>query len=517
VRDKYFEATKRPDFDNHLWAPNQARILSSIEFNETEQTLEINDGIWGKETVGNQFGDAILLELYDHPLVQRTRGVEQLTLPERYATIPNTTDFYRHEHIWGSVVFVRKMIRKAENAGRQFSDREKIILQLRTFLSDLGHTAFSHLGDWLRQDFGGNEDKHDADLPKILEISGILDILRKYSIEPEEVIFPDKQDWIESPLPEICVDRVDYALREMSRWVHPYFIMGRHWDELFELRGDKLVMANKADARFFSAAFSTLATEHWGHPAHRLQLNLFSETIKGVLLEEGPALIEGRGYSNPIESMYTVDDDIVDAIRRVGELNHDLHSLMFDIGTWQRRAFALARSEEITNFLDNVVSGREDINFPHPLEPSSWKSEYIGVKPAGIDFIPVTTKMPRDFNQLPYALDISLPALKTRAVDPRYLTKSGRVARLSNTDKLAKKLLAQAQTIQGQSYVGRIYLSPDFVDQLNAKIDTINNEWKESITRPERQPVDLRRLIQEAGEFALWASRNQRVASEQSD
>src|SRR5690606_26322791 len=143
-----------------------------------------HDAVWGKCVIGREPGDEVFLELVGHPLVARLMNIEQLSLNDVHATMPNTTGFTRWESQWGSVAFVRKM---TESLG--MDPRERLILQLRTFLSDVGHTAFSHMGDWLFQGFGGPENQHDEELADLLEISGINDLLLKHGIQTDEVVF----------------------------------------------------------------------------------------------------------------------------------------------------------------------------------------------------------------------------------------------------------------------------------------------------------------------------------------
>src|SRR4051794_25652739 len=111
--------------------------------------------------------------------------------------MPNSMYFLRWEHIWGSLVFVRKMVEGRDD----IDDRQKMVLQLRTLLSDVGHTAFSHLGDWMFQGPGGGEDMHDQDLKDILQVSGVEEILTQNDFNLGETVFPDVADWVECPSP----------------------------------------------------------------------------------------------------------------------------------------------------------------------------------------------------------------------------------------------------------------------------------------------------------------------------
>ena len=187
--------------------------------------MQIHDVVWGDCKIGDrQPYDSLLMELARSPLFRRLQAVEQLTLPPHFATLPNTTYFSRWQHIWGSLAFVRKMTEGDD----RFDDRQRTILELRTLFSDVGQTAFSHLGDWIFQGVQGGENLHDQDLRELLEVFGVDNLLEKYGLTLDETVFPEIDDWVECPSPDLCVDRVDYGLREILRWsgkaanIYPY-------------------------------------------------------------------------------------------------------------------------------------------------------------------------------------------------------------------------------------------------------------------------------------------------------
>lgn len=387
-----FEVPGGEDHDQHYITANQVRTVGRYDCREDLGRITIDDPIWGKCDVGERDGDEIFLQLYKNPLLQRSIGIEQLTLPKHFATMPGTTDMSRWEHAWGSLVFVRKMIEKAEAVGQQFEPRQVLVWQLRTFVSDLGHTAFSHLGDWLFQGYGGSEDQHDQELSQILEIGGVTDILRSHGFEPDEIVFTDTEDWVECSSPDLCVDRVDYGAREIGRWVTGYK-PSEEWLNRFEL-DDKLriVMPDKKQAMAFGLEFALLATEHWGHPVHRLQEHLFGELVRSIIADEELRSIMWDGVHHPRDLLYTIDYDVNASTRAVGELNHDLFGLMLDLARAQRKIFAYGRHSELEAFLrvntnyDDSSMFEEARDFPDPLQARHWASRYTGVKPNNVAF-----------------------------------------------------------------------------------------------------------------------------------
>ncbi len=515
LEEVMFQLPGHEDHDQFYTTARQMRTLPRYEYKEDLGIIEVDDPVWGKEQIGNRKGDEIFLEFFTNPMVQRAARIEQLTLPKHFATMPGSTDFYRWEHVWGSVIFVRKMIAKAEAEGQVFDPRDVLIMQLRTFVSDLGHTAFSHLGDWMFQGFGGKEDQHDLDLMDLLELGGVNQILLRHEIDPREVVFPPVEDWIESPSPDLCVDRVDFGAREIGRWVSGYEPHEK-WLERFMLDSSgRIVMSDEAEALYFGVRYGLLATEHWGHPVHRAQLHLFAELVRSVVVNRDTPIIGWHELQHPRDILYTVDDDIIAGSRSVGELNHDLYSVMLDIARAQRRIFAHGRESELSLFLepfrikiqDSKFSFDLPESFPHPLQARHWTTDYTGSKPINLSFVPVNEEKDlKDFNNLPHTLDVYLPALKPRWVDPLFYDNEGRVKRLSEENKVYADLLRQQREIQSQPYVARYYADPEFLGQLKLKLNKYLDLWHEQLKAKRANETTMRAVLKDAGALAIGRS-----------
>lgn len=494
-------AYPQPNFEFNMTG-RQGGPVPSYDFDYESGHIEIRDDAWGKVEIGDWVGDEIFFEMFQTPGIRRLGAIEQLTLPSKYATMPNTAFFTRWQHAWGSLAFVRQIIEREEASGRQFEPREKTILQLRTFLSDVGHTAFSHLGDWLKQGFGGTEDSHDDELGRILKVSGITDVLTRHDITIDEVVFPSVGDWIECPSPDLCVDRVDYGVREIIKWVDP-MSQFEGWLDAFTITPDnQLVMRDEAAAKRFALDYALLATEHWAQPVHSLQLQLFAYMIKGALVEGGSNATWSHGVHNPLDLLYSVDPDLMYSTASIGTLNYDVNALMLDIGRSQRRIFAHGRESEITSLLRDYRDGRE-VEYPDPLMPMSRSTEYTGVTPPNLEFLLVdSVEDLADFGQNPGAFDIFLPALKSRFVNPTYYDE-GKLVSLIDTDENMRQMAADRAKMLSRNYVGRIHLAPWFADRIKAKTALIEEEWQRQVAGNERASDEaLRDLFQTFGSFA---------------
>lgn len=475
--------------------------VSSYEIYDEE--LRIQDAVWGSEVIGHEPGDEIFLELVDNPLVTRLLNIEQLSLGPKHATMPNTTEFTRWESQWGSVVFVRKM-----TEGMDIDPRERTILQLRTFLSDLGHTAFSHVGDWLFQGFGGPEDQHDNDLLYVLEAGGVVDLLRKYGIKPEEVVFPETSDWIENESPDLCVDRVDYGVREVQRWLNRTDgITDALRPEAFTLDDGRIVMKNHANARDFAVAYSLLPTEHWAQPTHRLQLLLLQEAIKRMMVQDESLVVnwmDGPSQYHPRDYMYSVDTDFINNLEKISTLNWLLSVVMKQIGFEQRRIFSTVRSWDLDSWFDRYKATIAPLVFPRPLESISWHSQIHPLMPSNITLKAVRANPDQpQFEAATSGIDFYLPPLKPRYIDPLFCDDEGKVMRLSEHDPEMKQFFSEQAVVMGQAYKATLHMNDEFRARILEGLEDTQTNWPELLKRPRMEKERFAKLLGDAAVHAV--------------
>ena len=146
---------------------------------------------------------SVKVKLVDTPAYQRLRWIKQLGPTNLVYPGANHT---RHEHCMGTSHVVDKM---ADSAG--LSTTEKKLASVAGLLHDLGHTAFSHLGD----DINGVED-HVIRTTKIISQTEISDILSDEGLDSKavsEIITGNHQL---GPLVsgDLDGDRLDYLVRD---------------------------------------------------------------------------------------------------------------------------------------------------------------------------------------------------------------------------------------------------------------------------------------------------------------
>lgn len=257
--------------------------------------ISIDDRLYGTfEFDADNNGDAAIIEIVNSEYFQRLGLVRQLILPPDIATRPETADFTRLEHSIGCMLLTRKL----GGDSRQ---------QLRALLHDIATTAFSHLGDWLKQGMDGADNHHDSMQPDLLHLWGIDEILDTHGFTLEDVSNDGKQDFVERNSPDLCVDRVDYALREFARWTCPGDVAQLVED--LRVKDDMIVFDNTKSAATFAYNYRELFLRHWAHDRHMVKEVLFFHAIRYA--------IESGILSD--QDMYGVDSELMTKIELMGD------------------------------------------------------------------------------------------------------------------------------------------------------------------------------------------------------
>lgn len=217
----------------------------------------IEDRIWGKFEVN----EPVILELLNLCEIKRLEGISQFGLPYEYYGLKG---FSRAEHSIGTMLLLRKL-----GAGLEE--------QVAGLTHDISHTAFSHLVDWVIGD-RKNEDYQDNRHGEIMLNGNISNVLKKYKFSPERLAEHDNYTLLEMPSPNLCADRIDYAMREFQDWACPE-IVEECKNRLMNKRG-KIVFKEKQTAKKFALGFLKLQREHWGAAEYMLRWQRFAEILR---------------------------------------------------------------------------------------------------------------------------------------------------------------------------------------------------------------------------------------------
>ncbi len=227
-------------------------------------SLVINDSLYGMFKL-----EPVLETLIASPPVQRLKKVHQaggcfLVKPEWNVT--------RYEHSIGAMLLVRKLGGGVEE-------------QIAALLHDLSHTAFSHVIDYVL----GNKDEnyHETLYERLVKGTTIPDLIDQAGYNAQSILFSNKK-WtlLERSLPHLCVDRIDYTLRDLySYGVISLKDVDAFLNQLVVIDGN-IVCEELSWAEWFASMYFKETVEFFLHPT-----NVFANQqlahILSVSLEAG--------------------------------------------------------------------------------------------------------------------------------------------------------------------------------------------------------------------------------------
>lgn len=470
--------TLDPDGEADWWARHGSNLIEQPAYQLDNGKLHAFDPIWGLFT----FEHPIFYELACAMAVRRHQLIEQLTLPWQYATIPGTTSFVRWEHIWGCAIFAYKMARR-----HGLSEHDALVIALIVLFADLGHSTGSHLGDWMKQGTQGGENHHDLILRAYLERTGVCDILRKYGLDPDDIINPRVVPaWAECKSPALCTDRVDYGVRETKRWMRHPLIQGLSLDS-FAIHGNQLVMVSPEEAKVFGRAFMMLSWEHWSAVIHHLVEMLFMERTRRILTL-------GIGWDSswltyhPHDLLYCSDAEQMMNLGERDLYGQTLDGIMRDISSYERTRAWPGRSRRTEAFL----AGDTD---------TGW-DPYLDHHP-GVEIRPARPSETEGLRVNQRGLVVVMRPFKLRQVDPPLLL-GGQTVPLSQSglDPAYAGLLKQHRQAMSRSYTATILLNYEARRVIARGLAQTQETWPSLLTRPHMDNAALQQHLQIAGSFA---------------
>ena len=213
----------------------------------------VRDVLYGAFTIN----EPILIELIQSPAVQRLKKVAQQGIPDPHYFGRN---YSRFEHSVGVMLLLRRLGASIEE-------------QAAGLLHDVSHLAFSHIADFM---FGtvGKNNFQDTIHKRFIEKTSIPEILSKYGYSKKRMLDLKNHSLLEQDIPEMCADRVDYALRELFYWKHKSYDLST----IINHNGI-ITFSNKKTACKFAHDFLMLQILDWGRPRSLALYTFFAETL----------------------------------------------------------------------------------------------------------------------------------------------------------------------------------------------------------------------------------------------
>lgn len=222
--------------------------------------IEVTDWIYGSHVIDQP----VLIDLLQAPSVVRAFRLNQFGIVDEFY---HKTNFSRGEHCVGAMLLIRLL-------------GGSVMEQAAGLLHDVSHTFGSHLIDWVRDDYktpGKRESAQDDGHADFITRSEIPQILLKHGLNPIQITDYHNLTLLERDAPDLCADRVDYSLRELSTDVAKQIYMGL---ENFE---SQIVCRDLQIARLLGDGYLELQVNHWGGFEAVARYTYFSVAVRRAL------------------------------------------------------------------------------------------------------------------------------------------------------------------------------------------------------------------------------------------
>ncbi|GHU00989.1 hypothetical protein FACS1894186_2850 [Alphaproteobacteria bacterium] len=211
--------------------------------------MRLTDALYGEFDIP----EPVVGELIALPEFQRLRGVSNGGWHPGDPFFAGTVT--RYEHSIGVFLLLRKF-----GAG--------LAEQLAGLLHDVSHGAFSHCLDYLSADADQQKTQTSQDSRHAAFLAGseFAAVLARHGIAVEEVADESRYGLLESALPDICADRIDYALRQWADFPRaelPADASPARLAEALRVADGRFVFRAAESAGEFASAFNRMSQVLW--------------------------------------------------------------------------------------------------------------------------------------------------------------------------------------------------------------------------------------------------------------
>lgn len=216
----------------------------------------IKDKIYGNF----QIDSPVIIELLESKPLQRLKKISQMGPPDKYYHLKG---YSRYQHSVSVMLLLKHLEASIEE-------------QIAGLLHDISHTAFSHVVDWVIGS-GNIENFQDNQHVDFFLRTEVKKILNKYGYSPLKIANNKNYPLLEKDLPELCADRIEYAIREFPPSAAKKCFSG------FIVFNNKIVFKDRKTAYLFAINFLKRQKIHWGGYEAVTRYYLFAKVLKFAL------------------------------------------------------------------------------------------------------------------------------------------------------------------------------------------------------------------------------------------
>ena len=240
------------------------------------------DVIWGNTVIE----DASAKKVIAHPALQRIRNIWISTYGYLFNMKRNATRF---DHSVGVYLLLNKY---------GANDTE----QLAGLIHDVSHTALSHVSTYALQGKYDGPEFHEIKQQEFVEESGLGGLLEELGYASEDLLHTDKFTLLENELPDVCADRLDYALRD---GLHLQTLSRQQVSQILDgltVHDSEFMFEDEESAFLYAFNFYLLNMMFYGSPTEAHFNNDFGDLVK-LAMKKGH-LDEKDWFS---DDLYVVD------------------------------------------------------------------------------------------------------------------------------------------------------------------------------------------------------------------
>lgn len=227
--------------------------------------IVVRDRIYGDVHLSSP----IVVDLLQSPSLTRLEHVAQSGIPRLFSHAPFISRF---EHTRGVMLLLRRL-------------GASEVEQVAGLLHDVSHTAFSHTIDWVLNGHGETQNFQDEQHERYLLRSDIPGILASHGYSLNDVYPYERYTLLEQPIPDLCADRIDYAMREFPEDVVSVCLNG------LTVHNGVIVFRDESSAVLFAEHFLERQRVNWGGYDPQARVTIFAAALrealaKGILVME---------------------------------------------------------------------------------------------------------------------------------------------------------------------------------------------------------------------------------------
>jgi uncharacterized protein len=248
--------------------------------------MKINDRIYGQ----SEITDSVIIELIHSRPIMRLQKINQAGASQYLYSWKDVT---RYEHSIGVMLLLRKY-------------QASLSEQISGLLHDVPHTAFSHVIDFVFEN--EQHEFHELFHEKVLEESEIYQILEKYHI-PKTVVHPENFSLLERNIPDLCADRIDYALRDFFIWKQDTEFIKAVLSGIDILDGE-FIFKNIYSAEAFALNYLEVDNNSWANPRESALYVILAQAIRHAMDKKILTL----------KDMFTDDENVFKILQTKGDM-----------------------------------------------------------------------------------------------------------------------------------------------------------------------------------------------------